>query len=191
MIGPVFEKSVIARELIGWAGDVTGLRWHWADQHAPRPAYPYGTIKLVSGPNKIGTVEKRQEADGKISHHAIGTLSFSFQVFVSKNDGGKMTDDFDAFGLLSGLIMSKGLQSSETRFKTANIGPVDSGDNVRSLDEVIQDEYISRAQTDLIFTASLAMIEDVGWFEQAVIETTVTAPDGSILDTQTITVPAS
>lgn len=44
----------IKAALYTWVASETGLTTIWSDQNAPQPATPYITLKIISGPVKIG-----------------------------------------------------------------------------------------------------------------------------------------
>ena len=74
----------------------SGLEVYWADQLKPRGTYPYGTVKIISGPDRVGQDEVRVEAaspdPGKPGEggllRSVGNreITVSFQVFGPANN---------------------------------------------------------------------------------------------------------
>ena len=53
------EWEDVENALLRWFTDSTDLPCViWADQDAPQPLYPYGVIKIIAGPTKIGGVDE-------------------------------------------------------------------------------------------------------------------------------------
>jgi hypothetical protein len=57
----------IRNALWSWLGESTGIDVVWGDQPAREPAYPYGVLKIISGPEIVGRdfMHKRYQASAE------------------------------------------------------------------------------------------------------------------------------
>jgi len=178
-IVPALDWPTIAEELLQWACDQTGIAWAWADQDAPQPTYPFGLIRVVSGPLKLGTDEIRWDGDETLNHFGVRELTLSFECLVDKDAGGSMADEYNAHSLLLMLQSSLRLQSTKERFQRANVAVREDDQPIQNLDENVADRWISRALVEFVFYTSTTLQETVGFFEAVEVSSEISRPDGS------------
>lgn len=175
----VWNQSLVAQELIAWACDQTGITWAWANQDAPQPAYPFGLMNIISGLNQIGTDEFRFDGDEKLCHYGVREFTLQIDIMVDKDANGSMLCDDNARGLMANLQASLRLLATKSRFKNANIAVIDDGQSILNLDENVADRWIGRAQMDLRFQTTTTIEEEVGYFDEFVVNSDISLPDGS------------
>ncbi len=102
MVAPIpIAWATIEDALHDWFESATGLtsKIRWADQAEPRPAYPYGTLKIIAGPTEVGTRDSLVETtdltrtfDTKVTPLARNTTTYTVTIngtlfmFVSDAD---------------------------------------------------------------------------------------------------------
>lgn len=57
------DWTTIQNAIQAWMASGTGLACIWAEQGAPQPAYPFGTLKTISGPGAYGMDEVTETTD--------------------------------------------------------------------------------------------------------------------------------
>jgi hypothetical protein len=161
-----------------WFVNATGLETIWVNQSAPRPDYPYASLNITAGPIPVSPIWELRDSTN-LSRPAgtevefIGcvpcTFSISCQTYVNlenANNPNYNSRDYiiRAHGALS-------LPSPLALLQAAQISVVDRG-TVTNLDEVINAAYVSRANLDVTFGASLNAIEYAGYISQVQIKST-------------------
>jgi len=161
-----------------WFSEATGLFTVWRDQSAPQPEYPFGTLQIISGPNPLSpTWEKRIETlvgqpqgeEIKITVCNQCTFDVSCQAFVGMSEA--RDPSINALNFLSKAQTALNLPSVQSGFTLANIA-YNRVTPVQSINEIIADSFISRANIDVTFNAVLSLAEYTGYIETVAIKST-------------------
>jgi len=152
-----------------WFWNATGLQTVWQRQSAPQIEYPFGTLLITSGPvpaapgwershNYDGSRPLGQEIEFEVRVPCSFTVSC--QAYVGKPEANDPTKNAMAFMTKAQTALS--LPSFHEAFRAANISVI-RPEGIQNLSEVIEDAFVSRANMDVIFGASLEVKEYMGY----------------------------
>lgn len=153
----------------------TGLQVIWEDQSTPRPSYPYGSLRIISGPTSIGMDETRLET---VTNPPVGT---KLQKLISCGSR-EMTCSFKVFGTPSSIdpfsharayeaVLRGALELPIFRSILSAVGLAFRGQNPISLpDQQIDNTWISRSVLDVRFGLSSNMEQQMDVIETAHIK---------------------
>lgn len=170
-VTPPIDMETFRDAIYTWFRDATGLETIWSQQSAPRPDYPYGTLLIMSGPTPASpTWEIRYSTDlgraagTEVEEEAVVpcTFSISCQSFVGMPDG--RSPDNDAELYMDRALGSLALPSVRAFLRESNISVLRPG-QVNNISSIIGESFVSRAGMDVLFGASLSMIEYIGYIK--------------------------
>jgi hypothetical protein len=155
-----------------WFANATGLTTIWADQSAPRPDYPYAALNITSGPTPVSSIWELRDSTNLANPPGeeiefIGCVPCRFivscQAYVNRYDGNDPDKNAKSFIVRAQGALS--LPSVLSLLEAAQISVIDRG-SVTNIDELINDAYVSRANFDVTFGASLNAKEYEGYISQ-------------------------
>ena len=156
-----------------WFAEATGLETIWRDQGAPQPKYPYGSLKVISGPVTPSSLwEERRDYDEdraagqeiRLTTCSPCQLTVSCQAYVDQPDA--RHPGFDALQYLSRARAALSLESVRAdNFRPKGIGVI-SVNPPQDLSSLIEDAIVSRANMDVVFSAALNIEEYTTWIEK-------------------------
>lgn len=85
----MIDVAAIEKALVKWLGDATGCTVRLVNQTAPRPAYPYATVK-IDGPVPVGVDEVRTEPAGDdvdLTTRGERTVTVQVNVYAQQRGG--------------------------------------------------------------------------------------------------------
>jgi hypothetical protein len=173
------SMTVLRKAIQDWGQSILpGVTVIWAEQNAPRPQGEFVTLKIISGPIKIGRDESRisETIPGQLD--IIGHRSF----IVSINSYGG-----DALVLLLKLQDSLSLLSVRDPLSTAGLTVNDVG-NVRDVTAVVDTRFERRANLEVTFSYVTTYDENPGYIEKVSVAENYLDGDGSSQITRTSTV---
>lgn len=179
---PVAEPidfEVIKNAVHEWFSNSTGLQVVWQNQSAPRPATPFGTLSILSGPTPLsqdweereivhilGNEGETIENDGEeieIQSTVPCQFSISCQTFVGCEDGRDPTAD--AISFANKALAALGLQSYRDIFSNVNASVVRTS-GVKNIGALLDSQFESRAAFDVTFGSVLCLSELTGYIER-------------------------
>ncbi len=137
----------------------------WDESNAPRPDYPYATIRIVTGPNSVSPLmENRQTFDGgrpageeiEFNTCVPCTFDISFEFFASVPEANDPTAN--ALFFCNQMLGSLGQHSTLSTLAEAGISVISKG-QPQNIGTLINDSFVSRYKFDVVFGAALNMIE--------------------------------
>ena len=161
-----------------WFSSVTGLETIWRDQSAPQPKYPYGSLRVISGPEAVAPqFEQRRDTDldrdegeeVRLTECVPCRLTVSCQTYVGMPDA--RNPQLDAPYYMNRARGSLALESVRAELWVAKIA-IERPGPVQNINEVIEDAYVSRANMDVAFAASLSVEEYTGYIAKVELEST-------------------
>jgi hypothetical protein len=173
-----FDIESILNCIHDWFSGSTGLEVVWADQSAPRPEYPYGTLKLSSGPvSKADSWEERYKIDltrplgqeVEIEVNSPCQFTISAQTFIDGEDS--INPIADARSYLLSALAALNLPMFQELFEEVNIAVV-RAEAIRDLTALVGTARQSRAAMDIVFSSVLTAEEFVGYIEKAHLTST-------------------
>lgn len=165
-----FQKAIHT-----WFKDKTGLFTIWAEQGAPQPEYPYATLRMSAPPVPAAPQwEERMDTDlsreaGKEIRVRVGIpcqITVSCQAFVGMPDARNVAVDAMSYMLKAQSSLS--LPSVRATLKESNIA-VTRPLSLLNISGVIADSYVSRANLDVMFGATLNLEEFVGYIDKVAV----------------------
>lgn len=159
-----------------WFSTQTGLFTVWANQGVPQPEYPFGLLKILSGPIADSpawdhimetdlTRPRGQEIEDTTTVPA--QITVSCQALVELPDGRNPVRDARSYILRAlGSLSQYTVQSA---LRLAGIAIVRAEPVLNLTDEV---EEISRANLDVVFRVTLLERDFVGYIEKVHAEST-------------------
>jgi len=156
-----------------WFAESTGLETIWRDQGGPQPSYPFGSLKMISGPvpDSPHWEERRDfdeaRANGQQVRLTTGVscqITISCQAYVGQPDA--RHPNYNASQYLAKAQAALSLESLQAElFRPNSIGVLSPG-TVQDISELIEDAFVSRANMDVIFSAALNIEEYNTWIEK-------------------------
>jgi len=184
-----FETAIQA-----WFKNATGLAddhvlWQAQPTGPAQPSFPYATLFVTSPATKLGQDEIRirdasdddpaPDDGSEIELLACGLrkMTVSANVYAKTNDA-----DADARAIMDKAHAALGMLSFLSAFKAAGLSVIDDGD-VRSLDELTSNVFVSRAQLDVVFGMASNAIESTGYIETVIAHEIIKdATDTNVVD---------
>lgn len=146
------DFKTIKDALAAWVEAVLVVPTHWAGQEAPRPAYPYVALDIVSGPMRVHQDAKHivpDEDDIRIAIRGDRTITFSVEPIVSF-EGVAYNHGADAFALAEELRSSLERDSIMATLTAAGLSVQDSGGAITNRRTALDAGFLSRAGFDLV-----------------------------------------
>ncbi len=162
-----FENAVHS-----WFSDATGLVTVWREQSTPQPKLPFGSLLITTGPEPVAPQwEWRYDTDlGRPAGSEVRVTSgvpcqftVSCQTYVGQPDG--KNPQVNARYYINRALGDLQKFSVLTDLHAAGVGLVRTG-GILNISEVIEDAYVSRANTDVTFGATLSIEEYIGYIEK-------------------------
>lgn len=149
------DLTVLSKAMQDWAEtQLAGAKVIWADQGGIAPAHPYATLKIISGPDRIGLDESRVTESGTLQHIGHRRLTLSINTYGP----GAMT-------MASKLLDSLAFHVVRDAFAAFNLVPQDTTavrDITTQLDRVVE----RRANLEVIFAATSVSTETIDLIEK-------------------------
>ncbi len=171
--------------------DATGIQFVWADQRAPQPEYPYGSLNILPGSTALPVLDGQFiKPDGSIKLVGQRDFTVSAQIHVGPPDS--TTPRCHGRALMYAAIAALDLPLTCEAFREAGIAIRQKG-QPNDLDIEIGGEWISRTQADIRIGVA-AVLQDIpatqpGWFDKVEVSSTIKGiknPGGSLeLDEET------
>jgi len=164
----VFRDTVQA-----WFANATGLQTIWRDQSAMQPEYPFASLLIINGPDPVAPQwEERLSFDsgrpqGEEYQIDVGVpcmFTVSCQAYVGMPAA--RAANLNAVAYVARAQSALSLPSVLAAFREKNIAVV-RPEAVLNLDELVGDAYVSRANMDVVFGASLSLSEYTGYIDKA------------------------
>ncbi len=161
-----------------WFQEAIETQAIWAVQSAPRPQYPYGSLRIISGPVPASPAfEQKTETDltrplgqeVEFQTRVPCTFVVSCQAHVTRPDGNNPS--FYARALISRATARLYLPSVQERFRAANIAVQRTGP-VTDISAIVNDGHVSRAGVDVTFNAALGLSEYTGYIAKVAASST-------------------
>lgn len=165
----------------------TGWTTIWSDQDAPQPAYPYITMRIISGPLKLSEQDDvRQSFDaGQPLGEEIGRstggmreITVSIQAFQRQSSSTPSTSAMDALTRLQGAL---GMATYLTALRTAGLSVVEVG-TVQNVSTEVDDSWSDRAAMDVRGRLAASVTERGGYIDTTEISPTYTTHGGGSVD---------
>lgn len=178
-----------------WFSSTTGLVTVWANQDAPRPAFPYATLDIpiilkTGGPGERRWVYDSGAAAGEeivftITSNMQVTLSCQIHVLPIQSD----IPACHARALMSAALGSLNTLTQQSAFNAVMVAVADIGE-ILDISEPFEDTMINRTQMDVTFTVGACVTETTGYINQVELEGTFDDCSGvPIVETDTVTGP--
>lgn len=165
----------------------TEIEWVWANQAAPQPEWPYGTLNVIAGPDPIGTLDEDRRVnetggdDVVLTTVGMREMTVSHQISVDTID-----PNCHARALMTRLQAALGRESVLTKlYNAANIALIERLPIV-SLDLVVGGKWVTRVSMDARYRVTSKVEEDIQSIRQIKITGTVT---GNTTDPADETIP--
>jgi hypothetical protein len=142
----------------------------WRDGSEPLPPRPCVTLKVTSGPQRVGLQDSLMYDQG--NRFTIGgqrVMVVSIQVFGNKQMGPK------AYQLATDLSSSLSKLTILDRLRASGVA-IQGQTNVTNITALEESEYEERAQFDVTLGVAQNVVDDPGIIEQAVLTPNVTSP---------------
>lgn len=155
-----------------WFINATDLFTIWQEQSGPQPEYPYGSLQIISGPSLaapqheiLDEIIQGQPAGQEIKLTARNQCTFdiSCQTYVGKPES--RDPNANAMWYINKAQSSLSLPSVQDLLYRSNVAYVRVSE-VQNINELIADAYVSRANIDVTFGASLSIEEYTGYINQ-------------------------
>jgi len=182
------DMEVVENAIHRWFAEATGLETVWRHQSAPQPAYPFGSLKIMTGPNAIpAEFELRTETDVnrpqgyeiEMTVCAPCLLTVSCQAYVEGEDVSK--PDGDARSYLNKARAALFLPSQQSLFKAAELS-VTRSNPVNDISALTNERFVSRAGMDVEFNCAMNLSEFAGYIKKVAVESTALGVDEIIGD---------
>lgn len=181
------DWPTVRKAIHDWFSGSTGLTSIWEDQEAPRPAFPYGSMKVISGPTKLfGADEHRYTYDGNqqageeigIEVAGLRQMTVTVQAFLPRlgaaGDAGAEDD-------LSRAQVALGMPSYLASLQAAGLSVIEEM-APRNLSGIDSGTWIAKAAMDIRFGLAASVTERTGYVETVGLEPTYRGPDGEVLE---------
>lgn len=171
------DYKTIKDALATWVTTVTTLPVHWQGQDAPRPAYPYVALDIVSGPVREHHDSRHVVPDGddiRVCTRGERLITFSVEPIVSHQNTA-YDHATDATALAEELRNSLELDANRATLRAAGIAIVDPDGPITNRRTALDANFLSRAGFDLVtgVTASHVPATADDWIERVEAESTI------------------
>lgn len=182
-LNPPINMEAFEDAVHTWFSSETGLETIWRDQGSPQPPYPFGSLLVTSGPRVASPLyEYREETDlsrpagqeVKVTSCVPCQFTVSCQSYVKKPDS--RNPKYNARNYMNRAQSSLSLLTVRAAFRKVNIS-VSRFEDVQTINEVIEDAYVSRANMDVVFNASLALEDYCGFIEKVQVKSSLWTED--------------
>lgn len=198
MTEPAFRPidwALIRDTLWQWFSDVSGCETIWADQSAPQPAYPYGSLNILPGVLTNTLDEERIQSNGDLL--LVGERDFVLSCQIHVGPDASNDPYCDSRMRADAVVSSLAIPQYRQALRAANLGIRERG-VVQMLDLEVGTEWIKRAQVDIRFgTMSNVLIADwpdlaaVDWFDKVEATASLTGAPASIQWTDKLLDPSN
>lgn len=184
--------KVLRSLIFRWFAGSTGLEGIWSDQDQTQPRYPYFSLRIISGPRRIGgrdDVVNTNVGSGatllvKSTHRGPRHFVVSSQIHVSQkrdqfNTRQEPVADCDARALMESAEANLELQLTKAAFKPCGLAWVRTVGDIIDLTIDIAGERVRRVQSDFEFATTAEVQELETFIEDVTITGTITPPGGS------------
>jgi hypothetical protein len=149
-----------------------------AGQQAPRPDYPYATIKIISGPviGRLTTYKTYDAGEDTIIHSYKGDALFtvSCQFYASDVESSAQSLAYQALENLHKIAVRDTLKAQRISYLR--------DDGIDNLDYIAGEQWITRAGITVDFSTSVYATESVDTIESVTYERTISDADGTEID---------
>lgn len=164
--------------IYAWFEEATGIEVVWANQDAPQPPYPFGTLNVIAGPTKVGGDDEVRSVTLspavlaplppiEMEYAGPREMTVSCQINVGAPfDGDPATH---ARALMTSAQSSLGLESVRVLLRAAGLAVIQELP-VQSFDLQIADAWVARSQMDVRFGLAASVVEKVQAIENVHIE---------------------
>lgn len=150
--------SEVKKVLHKWAAEISEQTTIWEDQSEQRPDGPYCSLKIISGPGRIGTDQFEKGEGDTFSVSGLREFTLSVNIF--------RVDAFDKAHYLNSSIEEPMILA---RFQDAGIAYINATP-VRDLSRLMGPRYESRGQFDVRFRIADTIESDPGMIETVELE---------------------
>ena len=174
-----------------WAAAQTSLDVIWADEDAPQPAWPFGRLRVVSGPTPIGNVDEirldtdlGQDPGEEVGQTVVGQrrLVVSLQIMARRDLEAAYDAAADPDSLIALAQTSLRLPSVMADFYAADLAVLNVGDPVNLSGIESDEKNTARANLDITFGLAYEVTERIGYINRTLVTSTTGAPVGVELD---------
>lgn len=144
----MIKFDLLKLAIYNWVHKELGLTAIWEEQSEVRPAKPYVSMKLITGPVKTGTDDLRQDAEGVFSVQGLRMLTLSVSVYGA-----------DSLASLSTLQTSIEKPSVQEVLRSAGLSFI-RADAVQDLTIQRENRFESRHQMDVQFYTAEVEVDD-------------------------------
>lgn len=160
--------SEIKKVLHDWAAEITDQVTIWEDQSEQRPDGPYNSLKITSGPGRIGTDQFEKGEGEKFAVSGLREFTLSVNIFR-----------VDAFAKAHYLNSSIEEPMILIRFQDIGMAYINATP-IRDLTRLMGPRYESRSQFDVRFRIADTIESDPGIIESVVIEDEISDSDFTV-----------
>ncbi len=180
-----WDIDLAQQTLKSWADTQSGITFVMANQHHSPPAFPYGTIQVLSGPVSTfadGGEHVYNSGPDNVTYRSrnLGVATIRFQVFSQSQSGST-----SARAYLESMSASLGLPSACETLRTGGLA-AHSSPPVLDTSELLNNEIMSRASMDVAFNVGTQATETISYVESLEATQTTSLPDGTIADQRTV-----
>lgn len=187
-IAAPIDFATVRKAIVDFAKSSMGLSdVAWEDQEFPKETYPYGTVKMISGPTKLfGEDEHRYSYDGGqpageevgIEVAGLREITVSFQAYALRQSpqGNLGVEDY-----LARAQSALSMPSFQEDLMAAGLSVIEEM-AIRNLAFTDSQTWIARAAMDVRFGLVASVTERTGYIEKLEITPDYTRPDGSEVD---------
>lgn len=163
-----FDRRAVEDALYAWATAAAGAAVRWTEQRAAQPRPPYVTL-AITGIETDAPFERRHDgepadptpgAEVEITYCALSRIVVSVNAYGLSNDPRS-----DARAIMDKLAASLHLDGAASGLAAAGLALVDTS-QVRSLDFLVDDAFVSRTQLDVTFAVAQNVTERIGYIGQ-------------------------
>lgn len=181
------DWPTVRKAIHDWFSGSTGLTSIWEDQEAPRPEFPYGSMKVISGPTKLfGADEHRYTYDGNqqagdeigIEVAGLRQMTVTVQAFLPRLGA---AGDAGAEDYLSRAQVALGMPSYLASLQAAGLSVIEEM-APRNLSGIDSGTWIAKAAMDIRFGLAASVTERTGYVETVGLEPTYLTPNGDVLE---------
>lgn len=178
MVDAPIDMLAFSNAIYSWFTGATGLTTIWADQSAPAPDFPYGTLKVIAGPAPSAphhelryTTNLGNPAGEEVEVEAVSpcTLTVACGAIVNMPDARNPASNARQY--IARAQSSLSLPSVNEALGAANIAYIDVP-AITDLTRVIEDSFVSWVNMDVRFGATLSLKDYVGYIDKVQVELT-------------------
>lgn len=149
-----------------WFAESTGVQIIWANQDATQPAYPYGTLNVISGPTKIGGVDENRCVirDGQAILQTLGQREITVSCQLNVGKPNTHNPEMHSRALMSRAQSALDMQSFRAELRAAGLSVIEE-QAPANFDLQVADKWISRTQMDVRFHITICIEEDIDTIE--------------------------